>query len=93
MFCPLRITFTVYMRYFVCRSAISAILFSGLHFGRGFFHVYLLGMELSKNPFVMTFLVGLVVVAILWECSHILMKGYSCQSQPAVVAIVSPMLT
>lgn len=46
-----------------------------------------------KNPFVMISLVVSVVVAILWECSHILMKDCSSQSQPAVVVIVSRMWT
>lgn len=46
-----------------------------------------------KSPFVMISLVVSVVVAILWECSHILMKDCSSQSQPAVVVIVSPMST
>lgn len=46
-----------------------------------------------KNPFVMISLVVSVVVAILWECSHILMKDCSGQSQPSVVVIVSPMST
>lgn len=46
-----------------------------------------------KNPFVMISLVVSVVVVILWECSHILMKDCSGQSQPLVVVIVSPMST
>lgn len=46
-----------------------------------------------KNPFVMISSVVSVVVAILWECSHILMKDCSSQSQPSVVVIVSRMST
>lgn len=61
-----------------------------------FFFCFFLFFQLAwsfKNPFVMISLVVSVVVAILWECSHILMKDCSGQSQPSVVVIVSPMST
>lgn len=50
-------------------------------------------MGAFKSPFVMISWVASVVVVVLWECFHILMKGYSGQSQPSVVVIVSPMST
>lgn len=103
---PMRSRVTLY--HFVCMCVYVCPLRAGLFaFGSTCFSFNILPIHVGicvlfsffqfawslKNPFVMISLVVSVVVAILWECSHILMKDCSSQSQPAVVVIVSRMST